>query len=140
EALVLATIEGDTLEVYTPAFFDDSLPSAVPLDGDEGAVYARTWREVAGRAVVDVVRARFNGTEWEEAVLLEDAAVASGVETGQVAASASDGTLWLRSAGRSADGGSAAGERLLRLEPGSGAPEPTPVDVSQVLAWWWVER
>jgi len=140
EALVLATLTDSVLEAYTPAFFDDSLPSAVPLDGDEGVVYARTWREVAGRPVVDLMRARFDGGGWEEAALLEDARVASGIETGQVAACAPDGTLWLRSTGQAGDGGAAHGERLLRLAPGSAVPEQTPVDVSQVLAWWWIER
>lgn len=140
EALVLATLDGTTLETYTPPFFDDTLPSASPLNGDEGVVYARTWREVAGRPVVDLVRARFNGTEWEETALLEDAAMASGVETGQVAACAPDGTLWLRSEGTRADGGAATGERLLRLAPGSTTPERTPVDVGTVLTWWWIAR
>lgn len=140
EALVLATLEGDELGVYTPPFFDDSLPSASPFDGDEGVVYARTWREISRRPVVDLVRARFNGTEWEEAVLIEDAAIASGVETGQVAACASDGTLWLRSAGERADDGSAIGERLMRLDPASRVLEPTLVDVGSVLMWWWIGR
>jgi hypothetical protein len=140
EAVVLGTLDGATLEVYTPAFFDDSLPSAVPLNSDEGVVYARTWREVAGRSAIDLVRARFDGTGWEEAALLQDAGVASGIETGQIAACAPDGTLWLRSVGTPANGGSAQGERLLRLAPGSPVPEQTPVDVSQLRAWWWVER
>ncbi len=140
EALVLATLADTTLEVYTPAFFDDSLPSAVPLDGDEGVVYARTWREVLGRSAIDLVRARFDGAEWEEAVLREDAGIASGIETGQIAACAPDGTLWLRSAGTPADGGTALGQRLWKLAPQSPVPERTPVDVGQVLAWWWVER
>jgi hypothetical protein len=140
EAVVLATLTNVTLEVYTPAFFDDSLPSAIPLDGDEGVVYARTWREVSGRPVVDLVRARFDGTQWEEAALLEDTGIASGIETGQIAACAADGTLWLRSAGTHANGGAEQGERLLRLAPRSSAPEPTSVDVGQTPAWWWVER
>jgi hypothetical protein len=140
EAVVLTTLSDAMLEVYTPAYFDDSLPSAVPLNGDEGVVYARTWREVAGRSAIDLVRARFDGTGWEEAVLLEDAGVASGIETGQVAACAPDGTLLLRSAGTPADGGMGQGERLLRLAPGSPVPERTSVDVSQMRAWWWVER
>lgn len=140
EAVVLATLADTTLEVYTPPFFDDSLPSAVPLNGDEGVVYARTWREVAGRSVIDLMRARFDGAGWEEVALLEDAGVANGIETGQIAACGNDGTLWLRLAGTPANGGVAQGERLLRLAPGSPAPEPTPVDVTQIRAWWWVER
>lgn len=140
EALVLATLADTTLEVYTPAFFDDSLPSAVPLDGDEGVVYARTWREVSGHSVTDLVRARFDGAGWGEAALLEDAGVASGIETGQIAVCAPDGTLWLRSAGTPADGGAAQGERLLKLAPGSVVPEQTPVDLGEILGWWWVGR
>ena len=140
EAVVLATLADDNLEVYTPAFFDDSLPSAVPLIGDEGVVYARTWREVAGRAVIDLVRARFDGAEWEEAAILEDAHIASGIETGQVAAAAPDGTLWLRSGGTPADGATTNAEYLMRLAPGSRVPEQTSLDVGAVRAWWWVSR
>ncbi|MBN2248649.1 MAG: hypothetical protein JW733_08110 [Coriobacteriia bacterium] len=113
EALVLAKYEGGTLVTFTTAFRDDSLPGASPLWGSEGVVFPRTWRVADGAPVVDLVTAVWADGEWTERVLLEAAAIASGIETGQVATQAEDGTLWVRSAGT---GDHAEGGSLLRLD------------------------
>jgi hypothetical protein len=136
DALVLARLSDDGLLVHTDGFPDDSLPGASPLYGVEGVVYPRTWRVVDGSPVVDLVRARWTGTDWEEQVVVEAGAIASGIETGQVSAQDSDGVLWVRSV---AEG--AGSPVLLSLDPAIEGAEPMPTAlVMDSIDWFtWVD-
>ena len=135
EALVLARYEGDTLVTFTTAFRDDSLPGASPLWGSEGVVFARTWRVVDGAPVVDLVTAVWADGSWTERVLLEAAEIASGIETGQVAAQAEDGTLWVRSVGT---GDHAEGGSLLRLDAQAATATDTGTGLAGVDWFAWL--
>jgi hypothetical protein len=132
DALVLTRLDGGTLSAYTDAFMDDSLPGASTLYGDEGVLYPRTWREVDGAPVVDLVIARWNGSAWDE-VVFETPGIASGIETGRVAAQGPDGTLWLRS--EPAD----AGMRLASMREGAADTVPTDVSMDSIDWFTWVD-
>lgn len=136
EALVLARLTGDELVVYSAPFADDALPGIAPLWAEEGVVFPRTWRVVDGAPVLDIVVARWDGESWQERAVLEDADVASGVETGMAVTAGSEGVLWLRSAPSGAHG---EGAQLLRLPEGAAAPESTGVDLSDVGWFAWVD-
>lgn len=96
EALVLARLEGSTLTSYTTAFRDDALVGASPLWGVEGVAYPRTPSAVGLPDVVDLVRVEWAAGAWAETVVAEGLPIASGVETGLVAAQGPTGTYWVR--------------------------------------------
>jgi hypothetical protein len=134
DALVFARFESGVLRAYTDAFMDDSLPAASPLYAAEGVVYPRTWREVDGVPVVDLIVARWNGTAWDEETVLADGAIASGIETGHVAAQGADGALWIRSAPD--DAGRAT---LMRLEGSAAKPQPTATVLDSIDWFAWID-
>ena len=134
DALVLARFDSDVLTVQTDAFGDDSLPGASPLHGAEGVVYPRTWREVAGVPVVDLVIARWTGTAWEERIALDAGPIASGIETGHVVCQGADGTLWIRSAAEGAND-----PILLSLDSRGAKPRYTAAALGTIDWFGWID-
>jgi hypothetical protein len=137
EALVLARLAGDTLKVFTPEFADDSLVSAAPLWAAEGVVFPRTWREVAGQPVVDLIEVVFDGSAWAERTLVEAGELATGIETGEVVAAAPDGVYWLRSAPTGSHG---AGSKLMKLDAKTLKMETAAVDLGDIEWFRWLAK
>ena len=136
EALVLARLEGLVLTSYTAAFRDDALPGATPLWGAAGVAYPRMPSVVGLPDVVDLVRVEWNAEAWTETVVAEGLPLASGVETGIVAAQAPTGRYWVRTV---EEGPHGAGAMLGELDPAEDMLTPTSLDLSDIDWFAWFE-
>jgi hypothetical protein len=135
EALVLARFEGGALTAYTEAFRDDALVGAMPLWGAEGVVYPRTPSRVGLEGVVDLVRAVWTGTAWQEEVVTEGAPLATGIETGIVAVQDPSGLYWVRQAGEGPHG---AGTTLASFDVARDMIVPYSADLSDIDWFVWL--
>jgi hypothetical protein len=136
EALVLARLEGLALTSYTAAFRDDALTGATPLWGTAGVVYPRMPSVVGLPDVVDLVRVEWNAGAWTETVVAEGLPLASGVETGIVAAQAPTGRYWVRMV---EEGPHGAGAMLGELDPVEDMLTPTSLELSGIDWFAWFE-
>lgn len=136
EALVLARLEGLALTSYTPAFRDDALVGASPLRDAVGVVYPRTPGAGGLPDAVDLVRVEWSAGAWTETAVAEGLPIASGVETGLVAAQDPTGTYWVRTRD---DGPHGTGSFLARFDPATGALTPTSLGLVGIDWFAWFE-
>lgn len=134
EALVIASYASGALTSLTPAYREDSLPNAVPLWGEAGVLFVRTWgTRTPGKPVADLVKAVFSDGQWQESVLVKDGDITTGIESGTVAVAGPDGSILVRSAGAE---GAQQGSHLLQVGA-AGAPVDAGIDVADVSGLLW---
>ncbi|MGB4593857.1 MAG: hypothetical protein WBI63_08815 [Coriobacteriia bacterium] len=137
EALVIASYSAGLLTSLTPAYREDSLPNAVPLWGETGVLFVRTWGTHApGEPVADLVKAVFANGQWQESVLVKDGDITTGIESGTVAVAGPDGLILVRSAGAE---GEPQGSHLLQVGA-AGVLTDARIDVADISGLLWYVR